>query len=74
MADIEEKYCPVCTRWFYGDAINFEGDVCHYCNIELKKGKSVESVAREKRRRLEELSPIAVRAKIRESEQRDREV
>lgn len=73
MADVEERYCPICTRHFYGDAINFDGDVCHYCHIELEKGKSVEQVALEKKRLMESFSPSAMRKRIREAEARDRE-
>lgn len=73
MLEIEERYCPICTRRFYGDAINFDGDVCHYCQIELEKGKGVELVAFEKRQMLEGFSPDAMRKAIREAAARDSE-
>ena len=73
MTSIENRYCPICTRTFWGDAINFDGDVCHYCQVEIEKGKCVGLVALEMRQKLEALSPAAMRKAIREAAARDSE-
>lgn len=81
-----EKYCRLCTRYFYGEAAGkVKDDVCVHCldamvklqasiPIELGREELEELVSKRKRAQLEGLSPEGWRKAIREADLRDKEV